>query len=158
MKTVKAQWPAKYRTADAAKAAYAYVAIIVIMTVAQLFSFEKFMPLLESFGLPGEAWATVLVVCGVLAVPFLLRMKLSTAMRWVSMVAGWIVAVGWLIITVWVNVAVPGVENMGLLGASVPLLPGWWAVFVVAGMGVLAAWASWGLWPGRRPLEPKRQK
>ena len=156
-----AEWPPSPRTPDAKKAAFVYAFLLVVMTAAQLFSLEKFIPLLDSMELPlgGRFWAVLLVVCGVLALPFLLRMKLSVAMRWVSMVAGWVVPAAWLLLAVWVNV-VGGVDNIGFLGASVRLIPGWWAVCVVAGLGILAAWASWGLWPGKRTphLERRRKK
>lgn len=164
MKRIQAEWPTKPRTIESAKAAYAYAFILVALTVAQLFSFEKFIPLLESFNLPGglamgRLVAAILVVSGVLALPFLLQMKLSKGMRWMSMFLGWLVPAIWLFVTIWINTAAVGVSNVGLLGASVTLMPGWWAVFLVAGFGVMAAWASWGLWPGRRrPLEPKPKK
>ena len=164
MKFAVASWPSTPKTKESKQAALAYAVVLIAMVATQLFSFEKFIPLLESFDLPGglsgRVIAVTLVVSGVLALPFLLRMKLSMAMRYLSMAAGWVVALLWVFLTVWVNASGVLVDTMGLLGASVGLLPGWWAVFVAVGMGILSAWASWGLWPGKRKrhLEPKRKK
>ncbi len=160
MKRIIAKWPDAPRTYEAGMMALVYAVIIVTTVVAQLFSFEKFIPLLESFSLPvsGRAVATTIVVCGVLALPFLLRMKLSSGFRWLSMGAGWAVAGIWLFLGIWMNVAEVPIDNAGLLGASVSLVVGWWVVFVALGFGILAAWAAWGLWPGRASLEHSRQK
>lgn len=153
MKRITAQWPQPARTKEAKRAALISAGVITIMTVAQLFSFEKFIPLLNSFGLPswlsGQAVAVTLVVASVWALPFLLQMKLSVAMRWVSMVAGWIVAAVWVGLTLLINISGNVIDNVGLLGASVTLIPGWWAVCVALALCVLVAWASWGQWPGR---------
>ncbi len=164
MKKIVASWPAPPRTKDAKTVSLFYAGVLIVFTAAQLFSLEKFIPLIETFDLPGEhtgrITAVLLVTCGVLALPFLLRMKLSIGMRWCSMLLGWIVPIIWLVLSVWVNSTTAAVENAGFLGASVTLEPGWWAVFVSVALVILAAWSAWGLWPGARsaPLERKRQK
>ena len=89
------------RTKNSATVALLLAGILVIMAVGQLFSFEKFIPLIESYWLPGGhgtavVVASLLVTAEVFALPFLLRMRLSTLMRIVSMVAGWLVVAGWL--------------------------------------------------------------
>lgn len=164
MKKIVASWPAPPRTKDAKTVSLFYAGVLIVFTAAQLFSLEKFIPLIETFGLPGEhtgrIMAVLLVTCGVLALPFLLRMKLSVGMRWCSMLLGWIVPIIWLVLSVWVNSTAAAVESAGFLGASVTLEPGWWTVFVSIALAILAAWSAWGLWPGVRsvPLERKRQK
>lgn len=164
MKKIIASWPVPPRTKDSGTVSLFYAVILVVFTAAQLFSLEKFIPLMETFGLPGEHTgrfvAITLVICGVFALPFLLRMKLSIGMRWVSMIAGWVVPALWLAVSLWIHLTDTSVANAGLLGASVSLEPGWWMVCVSAGLGVLAAWSAWGLWPGVAvtPLERKRQK
>ena len=154
MKRIIAQWPQHPRTIEAKRAALISAGVITIMAVAQLFSFDKFIPLLDSFdfpgGLSGQTVAVALAVSGVWALPFLLQMKLSMAMRWVCMVAGWIVAAAWVVLTLRVNIGSSAIENVGLLGASVTLIPGWWAVCVALALSVLITWASWGQWPGHR--------
>jgi hypothetical protein len=141
MKKIIATWPESPRTKDAGTIALFYAVVMILLTTAQLFSFEKFIPLLETFGLSGEHMgrfvAVTLVACGVFALPFLLRMKLSVGMRWFSMIAGWVVPTVWLFLSLWVNIAGISIANAGFLGASVRLEPGWWMVFISAGLGIL---------------------
>jgi hypothetical protein len=132
--------------------AYIYAAILVVMALCQLFNFDDFVALLNSFWMPGgRAVANlaggVMVVCEVFALPFLLGMRLSKLMRIISMVLGWLVPIGWLKLTLWLCLTVNAVSNVGFLGTVVELAPGWWAVFVSIALGTLAAWASWGMWP-----------
>lgn len=143
------------RTRNAAIIALFYAFLLVIMATLQLYAFEKFIPLIGQFGLPGGQGmaafvACLLVVSEVFAVPFLLRMRLSPLMRLVSMALGWLVALLWLKLSLWVMMSGQAVDTIGFLGARVALPVGWWVVFYAAGLLVLAAWASWGLWPQRR--------
>lgn len=132
-----------------------YAVILVIFAVGQLFTFDKFIELVPSFQLPlGEvlqfAVAPLLVMAEVLALPFLLRMTLSPAFRWLSMVCGWLVAGLWTGISTWVVITRPAVDTIGYLGTIGELTPGWWALFVPIALAILAVWSSWGLWPGKR--------
>jgi len=130
-------------------------AIFVVMAVAQLYKFEEFPDVIAVLGLPGgHTWAptyAALFVAGeVLALPFLLRMTLSPAMRVVSMVSGWLVIAGWMIVTVVGNVMAGQLLNGGILGATIPVALGWWQMFIFVALGILAAWSAWGMWPCRR--------
>lgn len=132
-----------------------YAGILTVMAVSQLFTFEEFLSLLQSFDLPMSAamayvLGPVIVVCEVLALPFLLRMSLSPAFRWLSMVLGWLVPILWLFLSMWVLASGAQAETFGFLGTVVSLTPGWWGVLLSLWLGVIAAWASWGLWPGLR--------
>ena len=135
--------------------ALAVAAVFVLLATAQLFSFEDFPQVIEDMWLPGvsTALATVLaaliVVAEVFAVPFLLRMRLSIAMRCVSMGLGWLVGVWWLGVLIWQNVSVGALINNGLLGSTLSLPVGWWSVALQCAVLVLIGWASWGLWPLR---------
>lgn len=145
----------KSRTKDIQKIALLYAGILVVMVVAQLFSFEEFLAVVASFGYPGGEsvaylLAAFLVSAEVFALPFLLRMSLSTAFRWVSMVSGWLVATIWLVTSAWIVQTNAVVESIGFLGATIPITPGWWAVFMSLSFGILATWASWGMWPGKK--------
>lgn len=127
-------------------------AVFVLLAVAQLYSYEDFPAVIAGFWLPvDESFASViaaLIVTGeVVAVPFLLGMRLSHAMRLVSMFAGWLVIASWLVLSLWVNASDDIVGNAGVLGATIPTVPGWWMVTIFASLGVLMAWASWGMWP-----------
>lgn len=142
----------KAKTTDSQKIAYMYAAILVIFVVAQLFTFDKFLPLLEDFALPGgvpvaHLFGGLFVVGEVLALPFLLGFRLSPLMRVISMALCWLVPLMWLILTLWLVFSTNSATNIGFLGTIVKLTPGWWAVFVSIALGILAAWSSWGLWP-----------
>lgn len=154
MKKIVATWPLSPRTKNAKTVSLFYAVVLVVFTAAQLFSLEKFIPLIETFALPGEHSARLVAIAlptlGVLALPFLLRMKLSSVMRWASMVAGWMVPALWIVLSLWSNATYAPVTNAGFLGASVELEPGWWMVCIAVGLGILAAWSAWGLWPGAR--------
>ncbi len=124
--------------------------VFVVLAVAQLFTYEKFPAFLA------EVWgneetvkthlsAALIVIVEVAAIPFLLSMRLSPAMRFVSMISGWLVAAVWLIGSLQGNIL--GVANSAFLGATIPLVQGWWSVFFSLALGVLVAWSSWGMWP-----------
>lgn len=133
----------------------ALAVVIVGLAVTQLYKFEDLPDVIATLGLPGgQTWAptiaALLVVGEVLALPFLLRMTLSPAMRIVSMVSGWVVIAGWLVVSIWTNLAVGQVANSGILGATVPVPSGWGVTCIFVGLALLAAWSAWGLWPCRK--------
>lgn len=147
------------KTNNIQKIAIFYAVIIVIMVVAQLFTFDAFLKLVTSFDFPGgirfaHFTAAFLTVAEVFALPFLLRMSLSIAFRWFSMILGWLVALIWVSITIWVMFQDSFANNIGFLGTVVNLTPGWWAILLSVGFCVLAMWVSWGMWPGH--VAPKR--
>ena len=128
--------------------------VFVVMVVAQLFSYEHFPDVMSLFFNSSQlvlVVAACIVTLEVAAIPFLLRMQLSPAARYVSMVAGWLVALFWLIVSLGAAATWGTYDNAGFLGDTVTLLGGWWAVFFSLGLVVLAVWASWGMWPGSRP-------
>jgi len=140
------------KTKNIQRAALFYAAILIVMIVAQLFTFEEFVPLVVSFDFPGgdalaHFDAAFIIVAELLALPFLLRMSVSPAFRWVSMIAGWFVAATWLKFTVWLVVSGSIIHNVGFLGTAVEMTPGWWAIFASIILGILTSWASWGMWP-----------
>ncbi|MBC7564770.1 hypothetical protein H7100_00855 [Candidatus Saccharibacteria bacterium] len=146
------------KTKDTKHIAVFYAVVLVVMAVAQLFTFDDFMKLLVDFGLPGGVpgahfLGAFLVTAEVFALPFLLRMSLSTAFRWVSMVLGWIVAGIWTVLTSWLVIRDTVTSNVGLLGTNVNLMPGWWAICISLSFGILAAWAAWGMWPYQRSIK-----
>lgn len=162
MKFARAEPAPAPKTDTVPRVALFYAAILLVMAVAQLFSFERFIPLIEGFGLPGGR-ATAALVAGtvviveVFALPFLLRMKLSPLMRATSMVCGWLAVAVWLKLAIWVNIMVGGGGTIGFLGPDIILPVGWWSVPCVIALGILAAWASWGMWPLGKASEKHRK-
>lgn len=124
------------------------------MAVAQLFTFDEFLTLLSDFQTPfadplPQIFGVILICLEIFAIPFLLRMSLSTAFRWASMINGWLVAAAWLKISLWLVLTNSSIYAAGLLG-SIPVTPGWWMVLFGFALCLLAGWSSWGLWPGKR--------
>jgi len=153
------------KTKDVKRIATFFAGVLVVMIVAQLFTFEEFVPLVVDFGFPGGEQlahfdAAFIIVAELLALPFLLRMSVSPAFRWVSMVSGWLVAATWLKFTVWLVASDSQVNTVGFLGTAIELMPGWWAIFMSIAFGILATWASWGMWPAKHDAKrvAKRQK
>lgn len=103
--------------------------LLTILVVAQLFKFEEFMEIIEvlhpSVGAASLIVASLMATLHVLALPFLLRMDVSPAFRWMSMVSGWVAAGVWIVL-------------FGVLAWPLGL-----------SIAALSAWSSWGLWPRR---------
>lgn len=148
--------PAKApRTRDSQTITYFYAAILVVFVLAQLFTFDNFLPLLAGFNLPGGDTTAyllggVIVASEVFALPFLLNMSLSPLMRVVSMGLGWLVPFIWFLLILWLNINIGSTSNVGFLGTIAHLSCGPWAILISLALGILAAWSSYGLWPGRR--------
>lgn len=149
------------RSKDSGRIAVLYAIILVGFALAQLFTFDGFKTLVQDFGLPvGDVWtaalAPLIIVCEVFALPFLLRMPLSPAFRWLSMILGWLVAFVWFGISTWLVLSDASVSTVGFSGTVGELTPGWWAMCVSLALGVLATWSSWGLWPSVRRVPHKK--
>jgi len=140
------------RTADSQKIVYIYAFILLVFVVCQLFKYDDFIRLIESFWLPGgllvaNLMSCLIVISELFALPFLLRMDLSHLMRAISMALSWLAPTIWLFLTLWINLTINAISNVGFFGSLVRLTPGWWAVFMSVALCLLAAWSSWGLWP-----------
>lgn len=153
----KLTFPSKPKTIESKRAAYIFAGILILFALGQLFTFDDFEILLSSYGFIGgiataKIVSSMLVVSEVFAIPFLLGMRLSRLARVISMILGWISVTGWLVITLWLNITNSSVQNIGILGTKIQLIPGWWDVSFIISIGLLAAWSSWGLWPIKRRL------
>lgn len=147
----KATEAPKPKTQNAWLASLLLAGFFVILAVGQLFTFENLPSSLEAMWLPdGQVVSTIvaasIVTLEVLALPFLLGLRLSVAMRVFSMVCGWLVIAAWLAISLGNSIVDSGV-NSAFLGATVVLPAGWWSVLFCVALGVLATWAAWGMWP-----------
>ncbi len=146
------------RTDAARKIALFYAVLLVIMLVAQLFTFDTFVPFFETVALPGGALmmaliAPVITTSELAALPFLLRVRISYAFRWLSMLSGWAVAALWLLVSISALQTYPTPETVGFLGTAVNVVPGAWAIGLSLLFGIMAAWASWGMWPGTKRVK-----
>lgn len=144
------------KTPNTRRVAILVAAIYIVLALAQLFSFTRFSSVIYDMWLPAvdgqtAALLAALVVIGeVFAVPFLLSMRLSPAMRVVSMGLGWLVTIWWIVTLLWQNIMGSAPNSSGLFGATVALPVGWWSVCFMLGVAVLVAWVTWGQWPQSR--------
>jgi len=151
---VQAEAPPPDKTTSIQSIALGLAGLYAIMATLQLYAFEKFVPLIESFWLPGGRLtgylvAVAIVVSEVMALPYLLRLHLSPAMRFVSMVLSFVVPLVWMWLSVWLMLTVNVVANLGVLGVELPVPPGWWAPLFMVAVLILAVWVAWGRWPLR---------
>lgn len=152
---VQATQAPKPKTKNIRTVGVALAGVFVVMAVAQLFTFEDFPAVIAAMWLPGgediaSVRAAFIVALEVGAVPFLLGMRLSPAMRVCSMVAGWLAILAWFVATIMQNLSTGVIVNSGMLGATVQLPVGWWNTLLIVAMGILAAWAAWGMWPFKK--------
>lgn len=132
--------------------ATALAGCLTLLLVMQLFTFDEFVDLAETFQLPGmsgAAFASIIIVLELLALPFLLRMDLSRAFRWLSLGSLVGAMVLWMYSTI-IVVTQRTAESVGFSGGLGSLTPGWWAVLVVVALWAMGAWAIWGLAPRKQ--------
>lgn len=142
----------KPKTKHVAQISSLLAAIIALFAATQLLSLGAFIRLIESFWLPGgvriaHVVVALLIISEILSLLFLLRLRLSTAMRVLSMMCGWVVVLLWLGLCIWLVLTVNAIHNVGFLGTAIDIQPGWWAVLFSVALGILSTWASWGMWP-----------
>lgn len=124
--------------------------LIAVVSVVQLFFFEDFVVFMSSIPffsfLPGLVIASLAAVFAVFSLPFLLRMPLSVAFRWLSMFFSWLTTFFWFILSILIVYGgVAPARDSAFYYLDV--ISGPWLVFATLGAIVMVAWASWGLWP-----------
>jgi len=153
----------KPKTKEAQKVAFMYAFLLVVFALCQLFSYDKFLALLQEFNLPFGEWlvpatGALIVISEVFALPFLLNMRLNKPLKLVSMVFSWLVAIIWLKIALWLTLTSSVAANIGYLGGLVRLVPGWWSVFFALSLGLLAIWSTWGMWSSHKKLNDEHKR
>ena len=152
MRKIQATLADEPRSTAARNIAWIYAAVLVVMVVGQLFSFEKFIPLIESYALPGGA-RTALLVAGlivtteVFALPFLLRMPVSLLMRWFSLLCGAVAAGIWLGLAIFALMSAQNLDNSGMLGTKIAISAGFVQLCLSIVLTILAIMSIVGLWP-----------
>ncbi len=142
----------KPRTKEAKQVAWVLAGIFILMAVFQLIGFNRFVLVIDSYWLPGglpfaSFLAAFLIAGELLSGFFLLRLKLSPAFRVFTMGLSWLVPLIWLVLTIRAISTTTSLTNIGFLGSSVQVIPGWWAVFVSVALVIMTVWSTWGLWP-----------
>lgn len=129
-----------------------------VLAVAQMVSFEDFVEALRAYQVGGEN-ATLAIAVGVLglevfATPFLLRLSLSPAARFVSALFALLLPYVWTVLTIHVFVANATVDNAGYFGGFFGLPVGA-AVLVLDLLWAIAATVSFRALGGVEALRPK---
>jgi hypothetical protein len=112
-------------------AGLAAAALLTVVSVAQLFTYEEFPAVLSVvYPVPGgyggaTLFAALLVTIEALAVPYLLRMRLSPLMRLLSQACGVASCLVWLVLGLYLVVQDGSMVSSGLLGATIPVRDGW---------------------------------
>lgn len=133
-------------------------AILVAMSMAQLYSFEDFILIVSGF-LPYGAsesagvWAALLIVAQIGALPFLLSMRLSPAFRMLSMALGWLALLAWLVVSFRLSIS-SGQGMSGVLGSVIDLPSGLWMFYFFLGLLGLNLMANIGRWPQMQLKRP----
>ena len=145
----------KPRTINSLKVSILYAIILTAAAVLMLFNFEDFLTYIQSLNLPfgtglNYAFLPLMVVSQVFALPYLLRMDLSPAFRYVSLFLGLLAAALFIFLASWVVLSVQPHSTARSSTSLMSILPGFYAIFITLAIGVLAIWSAWGLWPGKR--------
>lgn len=126
---------------------FIYVFILILMLLSQLFTYEDFILLIESYWLPGgKVFARLLsfliVFSELFAIPFLLNMKLSAIIRNISISFSFVLPIIWLFLTTWTTFTINSLSNLGLLGSIVAIKPAF--VWIIFSLGLVSlSWLSY---------------
>jgi hypothetical protein len=140
------------RTNYATKVGFVYAVVLILMTIGQLYAFEKFIPLIADYWLPGghgtaTLVAGIIVITEVFSLPYLLRMRVSPLMRWLGLVCSILVPLIWFVLSLVAISQTIAITNSGMLGAKVNVHAGLLQLVVTVAVAALAATSAHGLWP-----------
>lgn len=131
-------FPAEFFKNPAYIRALVLAGLYLVFCLTQLFTFERFTEVTAAYSLPGGAvvaaiLAGLIPLLEVMALPYLISMKLRPEWRRVSMWATLAVPILWLLIVLWLNFAPTLAEvNTGLFGATLETMSGLWFVLFSA--------------------------
>lgn len=151
----------KPRTITSARIGQFFAIVLLVMAVAQLFRFEKFIPIIEAYQLPGGHTmavmvAALIVVIEVFALPFLIRMRLSPLMRFCSMACGVLVGILWFLLMIRPLFGNATAQYAGLFGDRLDIPLGGWSVIFPLVLIIMAVWSVWGLGPWQAAKKPHK--
>ena len=154
---VKSRSAPKFRFKNADYMGLGLAAVFTVFSVAQLFTFEDFMVTIQGSlspvsGILAALAPSIIVTSGVVFLPFLLRMKLSPAFRWLSMLMGWFASAGWVILAIR---SFYMVSRFALMGDVVSISGGVPSLVAALLITLCVAVVSYGLWPGRLSVSTK---
>lgn len=141
---IRKTMPEEFFTHPAYLRALTLGGVYCFLAVMQLFTFEKFYPVVMQYSLPG-GWVPAFIVTGlipvleVMALPYLLSMKVSRHTRMASKYAVLAVPTLWLLLSLWLVFSADMTVESGLMGATLPVPSGFWLVV----FSVLLLWSAY---------------
>ena len=126
-------FPERFFQHEAYWSALGLAMVITLLLIAQLYTFEDFPEVIESFGLPGGSITVVLLVALIplvelLSLPYLLSMETDRRIVRVSRYAALGVGVMWALISTLILLSAQPTAQSGIFGATIPLTCGFWAI------------------------------
>ncbi len=111
--------------------------LYLVSLIAQLFRFEKFSEVTAAYQLPGGDFTAAIVawllpLTALVALPFLLSMRLNRRARVISRTAVIALPLFWLVLGIWLSFVTHTVTNSGFLGATMALPSGFWLILLAA--------------------------
>lgn len=130
-------FPAEFHEQPEYFRALTLAVVYVILFILQLFTYEKFYPIVAAYGLPGGS-TTAVILAGLVpileagALPYLLSMKISHTLRSFSRVFVVLVPVVWLVVALWLVTRASASTEAGVFGATITTYSGVWVVLFFA--------------------------
>ncbi len=125
-----------------------YAVVLVGLALAQLYTFDIFVQEMPRHFTDGMIFAhlaaPLIVAMEIFALPYLLRMAVSGAFRWLSMLNSLLVPLFWFFLSMNVVMHSAGMLKAGIFG-DVVTLSGWATLGISLGLGTLAAYVVWAL-------------
>lgn len=110
--------------------------VYAFMLVMQLFTYEDFASVVQTYSLLGgetavAVFATLIPVLGLASLPYLLSMDIPVRLWKVSRAAALMLPAVWVGIALWTNMRLLPSEA-GIFGATLPTISSWWFVIFTA--------------------------
>lgn len=142
MKQVRAIYPKSTVTNATLTLSLLAVGVLIVMATLQLITFEKFIPIMQNYEVPGgpvagKILAAIIVILEVAALPFLLRMKVSPLFRLCSALSLFFIGTIWIGIASWALFHQSPLIGSGIIGSLFKSLPA--EMGVVIGVFLLAS-------------------
>jgi hypothetical protein len=149
---VRATQPPKPKNNYVVKLGIGLAGVLTFMAVSQLFQFDEFDTIISSneplAAIINSSIIVALVTSAeIFALPFLLRMRISPALRVFSMFLGWSVALFWLYRAVLLPVVTGDVIEVGLLGSILSDIPQLIYSIVATLIAIAVLIVTLGMWP-----------
>ena len=149
---VRATQPPKPKNNYVVKLGIGLAGVLTFMAVSQLFQFDEFDIIISSneplAAIINSSIIVALVTSAeIFALPFLLRMRISPALRVFSMFLGWSVALFWLYRAILLPVVTGDVIEVGLLGSILSDIPQLIYSIVATLIAIAVLIVTIGMWP-----------